>query len=64
MLKIFTQKEKIIIDALSKGKLNKEISADVGIALNTVKKHVTSIYKKIGARNRCEAIIWYLNVKK
>ncbi len=56
-----TKKEIAVFKFLAKGKLNKEISQELTIALDTVKKHTTNIYKKIEVRNRSEAILWYMN---
>jgi len=51
-----THRELQIFDLLSKGKMNKEIAADLGIRVNTVKFHLASIYSKTGAGNRTEAV--------
>ena len=48
---------------LANGYLNKEIAGCLGISVDTVKKHVKSIYKKIQVRNRTEAVYWYLENK-
>ncbi len=58
-----TPKEQEILKFLIKGSLNKEISHELQIALDTVKKHTTNIYKKLSVRNRSEAIVWYMNWK-
>ncbi len=58
-----TTKELEILVFLARGSLNKEISAQTNISLNTVKKHTTSIYKKLQVRNRSEAIVWYINLQ-
>jgi DNA-binding NarL/FixJ family response regulator len=52
-----TEKEKEVMFHLCKGSLNKEISIQLNISVETVKKHNKNIFKKIGARNRAEAII-------
>lgn len=51
-----SEKEKIILENMAKGKANKEIAADLFIELSTVKTHINSIYKKLGAANRTEAV--------
>lgn len=58
-----TTKELEILAFLARGSLNKEISAQTNISLNTVKKHTTSIYKKLQVRNRSEAIVWYIGMQ-
>ena len=41
---------------LSRGLVNKEIAASLEISENTVRFHITSIYAKLGAANRVEAV--------
>ena len=54
-----TQREIEIMEALSTGLQDKEIAGKNFIAVETVKKHISNIYKKIGVRNRVEAAIKY-----
>ena len=51
-----TERESQILRLLAQGKLNKEISAELLISIDTVKKHIKNIYRKINARNRIEAV--------
>ena len=37
--------------------MNKQIAQALGVAEATVKAHLTSIFKKLGVRNRTQAII-------
>ena len=60
---MLTERENQILSSLSKGKLNKEIAMEHGITIDTVKKHVKNIYRKINVRNRVEAIL-YINREK
>lgn len=57
ILENLTGREKEILSYLCKGLLNKEISKQLNISVETVKKHNKNIFKKIGVRNRTEAII-------
>lgn len=61
-----TKRETEVLNQLSLGRLNKEISNELEISIDTVKKHVKNIYHKINARNRIEAVHYYLlqNKKK
>ncbi len=54
---MLTERENQILNTLTEGKLNKEIALENGITVDTVKKHLKNIYRKIGARNRVEAIL-------
>ncbi len=51
-----TERETEVLDLLSKGLANKQIAAALGISEHTVKFHVSSIYTKLNATNRAEAI--------
>ena len=37
------------------GMTNREIAAEVNLAVTTVKSHLSSIYKKLGVANRTQA---------
>jgi len=52
-----TEREQEILALLVKGSSNREISAQLSISLATVKFHLTSIFTKLGAKNRVEAAI-------
>jgi NarL family two-component system response regulator LiaR len=54
-----TRQEKKMLIALSSGKLYKEIAADNFISINTVKKHLKNVYKKLNVSSRSEAIKKY-----
>jgi DNA-binding NarL/FixJ family response regulator len=56
-----TPREKEILKELARGCLYKEIAVQLGIALDTVRKHVRSIYEKLHVRSRSEAIVKFLN---
>ena len=45
-----------ILASLTRGLTNKEISTQLGISTTSVQTHVLSLYEKIGAANRSEAI--------
>jgi DNA-binding NarL/FixJ family response regulator len=46
-----------VLRLLSEGKTNKEIAAQLGLALPTVKLHTRAILRAAGARNRTEAVL-------
>lgn len=41
---------------LSSGRTNSEIARDLYVAVGTVKTHANNIYRKLGAKNRSEAL--------
>jgi len=55
-----TPREFELLALLSKGLLYKEIAAELGITVGTVKQHIHKIYDKLQVNNRTEAINMYL----
>ena len=51
----FTQKQLDILAAMARGLSDDDISKALGIAKNTVRAHLKSIFPKLGAANRTEA---------
>lgn len=51
-----TSRELEVMRYLANGLIRSEISSLLGISLHGVKKHITSIYSKLGAVNRVEAV--------
>jgi DNA-binding CsgD family transcriptional regulator len=47
-----TGREREIVDLLLQGMTNKQIAETLGIAVDTVKKHLQHVYKKLGVRRR------------
>ena len=54
-----SRKERVILEALSKGLSNRELSAELGISTNTVKFHLSNMYDKLSVKNRAQAIAFY-----
>lgn len=51
-----TAREREVLELLGHGLSNKMIARDLGISEHTAKFHVSSIYAKLGAENRAEAV--------
>ena len=51
-----SEREFEVLTLLSSGRSNAEIARDLFIAVGTVKTHTNNIYRKLGARNRAEAL--------
>jgi two-component system, NarL family, nitrate/nitrite response regulator NarL len=55
---LFSQRERQILRQLARGSSNKEIARLFSITESTVKVHLKTLLRKIGARNRTQAAIW------
>lgn len=56
MIEHLTPRETEILQLLAQGLPNKQIAYSLGISEHTVKFHISSIYSKLGAYNRTEAV--------
>ena len=54
-----SRKERVMLEALSKGLTNRELSRELGISTNTVKFHLSNLYDKLSVKNRAQAIAFY-----
>lgn len=52
-----TPREREVLALLARGLANKQMAARLGITEHTVKAHVASIYEKLHAGNRAEAVV-------
>jgi DNA-binding NarL/FixJ family response regulator len=55
--KIFTAREKQVLDLMSEGKLVKEIAASLDVSVHAIKKHIKNIYLKMHVQNKVEAVL-------
>jgi DNA-binding NarL/FixJ family response regulator len=53
---LLTPREIEVLAALGEGLTNKQIARQLDISLHTVKFHVESLFRKLGARTRTEAV--------
>jgi DNA-binding NarL/FixJ family response regulator len=51
-----TPRELEVLEVLAEGLSNKSIASRLGITEHTVKFHVSSIFAKLGAENRTDAV--------
>lgn len=56
LVESLTARESQVLQGLAQGLANKQIAHQLGISENTVKYHISSIYAKLGAANRTEAV--------
>jgi pimeloyl-ACP methyl ester carboxylesterase/DNA-binding CsgD family transcriptional regulator len=52
-----TARECEVLRLIAIGTSNKRIAAELGIAVTTVERHVTNLYRKIGAKGRADAAL-------
>ncbi|WP_066360064.1 response regulator [Herbidospora mongoliensis] len=52
-----TPKEREILTYIAHGHSNSEIATDLELSPSTVKNHITSVFAKIGARDRAQAVV-------
>ena len=52
-----TEREREVLAYIAQGASNKAIAACLGISQQTVKNHMTSIFRKLGVSDRTEAAI-------
>lgn len=56
LVEVLTDRETEVLQLLTMGLSNKQIAARLHISEHTVKFHVSSVYGKLGATNRAEAV--------
>jgi DNA-binding NarL/FixJ family response regulator len=53
-----TDREEQVLLTVARGHTNGEVAAELYISLSTVKTHLASLMRKLGARNRVEIAMW------
>jgi DNA-binding NarL/FixJ family response regulator len=53
-----TDREEQVLLSVARGHTNGEVAAELYISLSTVKTHLGSLLRKLGARNRVEIAMW------
>ncbi|HEY4075528.1 MAG TPA: response regulator transcription factor [Rhizomicrobium sp.] len=63
-LAVLTPREMVVLRATARGLSNKEIARELDLAEVTVKLHLSSVFRKTGARSRMEAsiLVWEAGV--
>jgi DNA-binding NarL/FixJ family response regulator len=59
-LERLSERELEVLESLSRGRLYKEIAGHLGVSLDTIRKHLQSVYQKLHVHNRTEAVVKFL----
>ena len=51
-----SEREREVLEAVASGATNREIAERLFLSPHTVKEHTSSLYRKLGVRNRAEAV--------
>ena len=51
-----SEREREVLEAIAAGATNREIAASLYLSPHTIKEHTSSLYRKLGARNRADAV--------
>jgi DNA-binding NarL/FixJ family response regulator len=51
-----TPREREVLDMITRGATNREIAAALNLSPHTIHEHTSSLYRKLGARNRADAV--------
>jgi DNA-binding NarL/FixJ family response regulator len=52
-----TSRQMDVLRLLAKGQSNKVIARDLGLSVSTVKVHLNTVFRALGASNRVEAVV-------
>ncbi len=59
-----TSREEEVMIPVAQGRTNSEIADDLYISISTVKTHLASLMRKLGARNRVEIAMWAYETRR
>ena len=51
-----TDREREVLDLVAGGATNREIAERLFLSPHTIKEHTSALYRKLGVRNRAEAV--------
>jgi DNA-binding CsgD family transcriptional regulator len=57
-LNVLSQREVEVLRLLAGGRSNQQIADELVISINTVRRHVSNVFDKIGAENRAQAAVY------
>jgi two-component system response regulator DesR len=53
---VLSEREREVLDLIAAGSTNKEIAERLFLSPYTIKEHTSAVYRKLGARNRADAV--------
>jgi DNA-binding CsgD family transcriptional regulator len=53
-------RERQVLEMASKGLTNRQIASRLSVTVHAVKFHLAGVYRKLGVRNRTEAVVVFL----
>jgi two-component system response regulator DesR len=53
---LLSEREREVLSLIAVGRTNREIAEELYLSPHTVKEHTSALYRKLGARNRAEAV--------
>jgi DNA-binding NarL/FixJ family response regulator len=56
LIEALSEREVEVLQQIAEGKTNREIASQLIVAPGTIKAHTASIYRKLDAKNRTEAV--------
>lgn len=56
-LDVLTPRERVVLEALVRGRSNKQIAFELRVSDTTVRAHVSAVLRKLGVRSRTQAVI-------
>ena len=58
--KLLTTRELEVLEMASYGLTNMQIASRLSVSVHAVKFHLAAVYRKLGVRNRTEAVVVFL----
>lgn len=53
-----SRRERQVLERLAQGLNNEAIGRELGLSVQTVRNHISTIYSKLGVHSRAEAVVW------
>lgn len=63
-LAALTTTERTVLEYLAAGRLNKEIAAELGVSIETVRTHLRNLFTKLGVHSRTEAVLELMKARR